>query len=188
MPEAIVRRVRREYNVAKTAALLWRHGVRHGTRPYTAVGMAPAIRNDGDISIGDRIVFWGVESRSFLHTEAKGQLTIGHRVMINSGAIIRTADSISIGDDVKIGSLVSIADTDGHEIVPGAGIRVAPVVIGNDVWIGRGAIILPGVSVGDGAVVGAGSIVTRDVLAFSVVAGNPARLLRQLPRTTARRI
>ncbi|MEG8053803.1 DapH/DapD/GlmU-related protein [Sphingomonas aerolata] len=53
-----------------------------------------------------------------------------------------------------------------------------PVIIGRNVWIGGGALILPGITVGDNAIVGAGSVVTRDVRAGATVAGNPARLLR----------
>lgn len=54
-----------------------------------------------------------------------------------------------------------------------------PVVVGNDVWIGHGAVVLKGVSIGDGAVVGAGSVITKSILPFEVVAGNPARVLRK---------
>jgi acetyltransferase-like isoleucine patch superfamily enzyme len=184
----MLNRIRREMSVAKTVLKFRIHNVRVGSRPHTPKGLTPAIRNEGEITIGDRPVFWGVESRSLLQAEAGGRLKIGHRAMINSGSIIRAARSVTIGDDVRIGSLVSIADTDGHEITPGGGIRIAAVVIGNDVWIGRGAIVLPGVSVGDGAVVGAGAIVTKNVPAFSVVAGNPAKVLRTLPATDARRV
>ncbi|RUX91838.1 CatB-related O-acetyltransferase [Mesorhizobium sp. M7D.F.Ca.US.004.03.1.1] len=53
-----------------------------------------------------------------------------------------------------------------------------PTEIGNDVWIGRRAIIMPGITIGDGAVVGAGSIVTKDVAPYAIVAGNPAKLIR----------
>ena len=56
--------------------------------------------------------------------------------------------------------------------------RSTPVTLGHDVWIGHGAVVLPGVSIGNGAAVSAGAIVTRDVPAFAVVAGNPARVLR----------
>ena len=55
-----------------------------------------------------------------------------------------------------------------------------PVVIGDDVWVGGGAIILPGVTIGEGSTVAAGAVVTRDVEPFTLVAGNPARLLRRL--------
>ena len=56
--------------------------------------------------------------------------------------------------------------------------RSTPVTLGNDVWIGHGAVVLPGVSLGSGAAVGAGSIVTKDVPPFAIVVGNPARVLR----------
>lgn len=60
-----------------------------------------------------------------------------------------------------------------------------PISIGDDVWVGGAAVICPGVSIGEGAVVGAGSVVTRDVEAFTVVAGNPARVIRRLERQPA---
>ena len=56
-----------------------------------------------------------------------------------------------------------------------------PIKIGNDVWVGGGAIILPGVTVGNGSTIGAGSVVTHDVESYTVVAGNPARVIRRLP-------
>jgi len=59
-------------------------------------------------------------------------------------------------------------------------VRTAPVTIGRNVWIGRGAVLLPGVTIGDHAVVAAGAIVTKDVPAAAVVAGNPARVVRDL--------
>ena len=57
-----------------------------------------------------------------------------------------------------------------------------PIKIGNDVWVGGGAIILPGVTIGDGCTIGAGSVVTKDVEAFTVVAGNPARFIKRVPK------
>jgi maltose O-acetyltransferase len=108
--------------------------------------------------------------------------------MINSGSIIRAAQAVTIGDDARIGSNVSISDTDGHEVVPGEGMKVAPITIGNDVWIGRAAIILPGVMIGDGAVVGAGAIVTKDVPPRTVVVGNPARPVKEYAPTGRNRI
>lgn len=63
-----------------------------------------------------------------------------------------------------------------------------PIKIGADCWFGGNCIVLPGVTIGKGAVVGAGSVVTRDVPDFAVVAGNPARVLKQVPTTGAHKI
>jgi len=79
---------------------------------------------------------------------------------------------IALGDE--------LAARDGHPATKG------PTKIGNDVWLGYGAVILSGVQIGDGAVVGAGAVVTKDVLPYSVVAGNPARKIKQ--RFTDRQI
>lgn len=109
-----------------------------------------------------------------------GSLTIGERVFVNQGATIVAHVSISIGDDCRIGDYVGIYDTDYHPVEQGAEVRRAPVVIGRNVWLGRGAIVLPGVTIGDHAVVGAGSVITSDVPARTLVAGNPAKPIREL--------
>jgi len=96
---------------------------------------------------------------------------------INSGCVIDCFDEISIGHDVSISKQVVIRDSDNHVIREGAPVS-APVRIGNDVWVGLRAIILKGVTVGDGAVVAAGAVVTRDVPARALVGGVPARVLR----------
>lgn len=99
-----------------------------------------------------------------------------------SGAILCAADSISIGDRVMMGANVTVADTDFHSFNAGVRFsehdlseaREARVVIGNDVYLGMNAIVLKGVTIGDAAIVGAGAVVTRDVPAGAIVAGNPA--------------
>ena len=103
-----------------------------------------------------------------------------------TGGTICAALHISIGDDVTIGSNSMIVDTDFHPLDPlnrrvdaDAG-RAAPVLIGNDVFIGAQCLILKGVHIGDGAVIGAGSVVTRDVPAKVIAAGNPAIVIRRL--------
>jgi acetyltransferase-like isoleucine patch superfamily enzyme len=91
--------------------------------------------------------------------------------------------SIDIGDHVAIAQFVSLIAS-GHGTTPGIPIHLQPVPtkrnirMGDDVWIGAGSVILPGVSIGSGAVIGAGSIVTKDVAANTIMAGNPARVLR----------
>jgi len=101
---------------------------------------------------------------------------LGNRNVINFGCLLDGRKfKIKIGSDVSIGPEASIL-TLGHDPQsPDFGDRGGNVVIGDRVWIGYRAIILPGVTIGDGAVVGAGAIVTKDVEPFCIVAGNPAR-------------
>lgn len=106
---------------------------------------------------------------------------LGRRVFINSCCCFQDQGGIYIGDDALIGHRVTIA-TINHDLDPELrGIHhVAPVHIGNKVWIGSGAILLPGVTVGDGAVIAAGAVVTKDVPAMSVVAGVPAKVVHRI--------
>jgi len=175
-------RMLREARVARATVHLRLHGVEHGARPLVEHWL-PIIKNEGRTRVGDRLVILGAESRVRLETREGGNMTVGHRVLFNAGMTITCHLSVTIGNDVKIGNNVAIVDTGGHEVTAGAGIPVAPVVIGNDVWIGRGSFVMPGVTIGRGAVIGAGSIVTRDVAPFTVSAGSPARVLRLLEPT-----
>lgn len=173
------RRFRIEISVLRTSLHLRARGVQVGPRPYTK-GRLPAIdrRDGGRIRVGERPIFRGVEFRALLRADGGGELIIGDGALINSGASIHAARSVRIGTDVRIAALASVTDTNAHEVVPGEGVRVAPVDIGDDVWIGRGAVVLPGVTIGDGAVIAAGAVVTKDVAPHTAVAGNPARVLR----------
>jgi len=110
-------------------------------------------------------------------------IRIGRRSFINYGGIVLDVAPVTIGDEVLIATNVQIL-TATHPL--DAARRRAwwefakPIVIGDGVWIGGGALILPGVTIGDNAVVGAGAVVTRDVAASTVVVGNPARVVRSL--------
>ena len=110
------------------------------------------------------------------------QIELGERVFINFNCVILDCARVQIGDGTQIGPSVQIY-TATHPINPDARAAgkefAAPVSIGKNVWIGGGAIILPRVRIGDHAVIGAGAVVTHDVAAYSVVGGNPARLIRQ---------
>lgn len=88
---------------------------------------------------------------------------------------------ITLGDNVQIGPNVTIA-TDNHDLKDHYILKCRPVTINNNAWIGANATILPGVTVGENAVIGAGSVVTKDVPANTVVAGNPARVIRTLDK------
>jgi acetyltransferase-like isoleucine patch superfamily enzyme len=109
-----------------------------------------------------------------------GSLVLGERVFINGGATVVATDSIVVGDNCLIGDLVAIFDCNHHSTEPSRPARVAPVRLGVNVWVGRSATILPGVTIGDHAVIAAGSIVTDDVPARTLMAGVPARPIRTL--------
>src|SRR5258707_13921759 len=99
---------------------------------------------------------------------------------MNLRATTVASDSIEIGDDCLIGALVAIFDSDYHAMEPWRPTRTAPVRLGVNVWVGRSATILPGVTIGHHAVIAAGSIVTGDIPARTVAAGAPARPIRTL--------
>jgi len=115
---------------------------------------------------------------------ASARIAIGNNVGM-SGATLSARASITIGDDVLLGSGVLITDNDAHPIEPedrndASKTLIAPVVIEDLVFVGARAIILKGVRIGYGSVVAAGSVVSRDVPARTVVAGNPAREVKKL--------
>lgn len=123
----------------------------------------------------------GCFQRCLISAGAGARIKIGDYVGI-SGAAISSAESITIGDYVLIGSGCLITDSDAHPLNPdvrrnGGGGVAKPIVIESDVFIGARAIILKGVTIGHGAVVGAGSIVTKDVPSRAIVAGNPAKVI-----------
>jgi acetyltransferase-like isoleucine patch superfamily enzyme len=112
----------------------------------------------------------------------QNELVIGDGSWIGQAAFLHAAGGITVGEDVGIGPHACVL-TSVHGPVPRAlpimegAIEFAPVSLGKGCDVGMGAIILPGVTVGEGAQIGAGAVVTKDVPAFAVVAGNPARIL-----------
>ena len=112
------------------------------------------------------------------------RLIIGEDVWLNFGCIFDLADQITIGNRVDMGHEILIMTTT-HEIgnqPRRAGERMTkPVVIGNGTWLGARCTILPGVTVGEGAIVAAGAVVTKDVESNTLVGGVPAKVIRHLP-------
>lgn len=106
-------------------------------------------------------------------------IAIGERVFINAGCRFQDQGGITIGDDCLIGHNAVIA-TLQHDIAPArrTDLIPSPVVLGRNVWLGANVTVLPGVTIGDDAVVGAGSVVTKDVPAGTIVVGSPARVVR----------
>lgn len=149
--------------------------------PWTRVIGRITVVNHGTMIVGERVQIYGHHARSIFTTFPGGRLIIGDRAFINYGVDIAATGLVSIGADCLIGTHVSIIDNGFHGLVNRHEVPAPqPVIIGENVWIGNRAIILPGVTIGEGAVVGAGSVVTRDVPARTVVAGNPARVIREL--------
>ncbi len=123
------------------------------------------------------------EIRPPLRVDYGSGITIGSGCFANFGLIALDVAAITIGDDVQIGPNVQLL-TPTHPLDPGqrrAKWEAAePITIGDNVWLGGGAIVLGGVSIGDNTVVGAGAVVTRDLPANVVAVGNPARVIRAL--------
>lgn len=126
---------------------------------------------------GEVMLYEGVNIR--LTRNAK--LSIGDHTYINRSSSIDCTLSVTIGDLCAISDNVQILDSDFHVVSTGNYTSVAcqPITIGNHVWIGRSAIILKGVTIGDGAIIGAGSVVTRSVPPKCLVAGIPARIIKE---------
>ena len=114
-------------------------------------------------------------------TDFGKNIHLGKNVFINAGCKFQDQGGIYIGDNVLIGHNVVLA-TLNHEENPSrrGNLMPAPIKIGNDVWIGSNATILSGVSIGDGAIIAAGAVVTKDVAENTVVAGVPARYMRDI--------
>lgn len=110
-------------------------------------------------------------------------VSFGNRVDVGENVVIRGGGGVRIGDNVLIASGAAII-SQGHPIVPPRWNLVISneVQIGDEVWIGANATILPGVTVGDGSIIAAGAVVTRNVPSSCIVAGVPARVIRKIDR------
>lgn len=107
------------------------------------------------------------------------QMKFGEYVFINHSFTAMSIGGISIGNGVQIGPHVTIV-TDNHDLDNRNVLKCRSVNIGNNVWIGAGVSIMPGVAIGDNAVIAGGTVVTKDVPANTVVGGNPAKVIKQL--------
>jgi acetyltransferase-like isoleucine patch superfamily enzyme len=154
----------------------------------------PYLAGQGRIEIGSGVRFSGKSSIAFTGASSEDpELVIGDGTFIGHACGFNVARSVRIGAHCLFASGVYVFDLDGHpqdaerrrngEPTPPEGI--AAVSIGDDVWIGNGALILKGVSIGNRSIVAAGAVVTRDVPPDVIVGGNPARIIKNLEPSNA---
>lgn len=135
----------------------------------------PFIKKVGSVRISEGVTLW-----------YPYKMLIGKNVTLNEGVVLNAAGGITIGDNVRIGMRTTMITSDhiieSREIpIYLQGISTAPIYIENDVWIGANVTLLKNVRIGRGAVIAAGAVVTKDVPAFAIVGGVPARLIKMRP-------
>jgi acetyltransferase-like isoleucine patch superfamily enzyme len=135
------------------------------------------IERGGTIAVGDHTA---IMQNAEIVVEEDARLAIGSSVYVGASCNLRCGSSITIGDGVRLAQFVSLVDSNYEfkrrdapigNSVPGF------IVIGAGAWLGAQVVVLPNVTIGEGAVVGAGSIVTRDVAPYTIVVGNPAHVV-----------
>lgn len=146
-------------------------------------GGLPHILNKGCLKLGDMVRIRNEPAAVRLRTAAGGEIILGNEVSLNTGVILFSAASIQVGDATRIGDNTSLFDTSFHAVHEGHQTRARPIRIGRNVWIGRNAIILPGITIGDHSVIAAGSVVFDDVPARQVWRGNPAMFVKHVRAT-----
>lgn len=136
------------------------------------------------IDVGDHVHFMALRDKPVRLAvfEHLGEIKIDHYSVINPGVRISSADSISIGKSCLLAMNCYLSDADWHDLhhriyAPG---NHAPIVLEDNVWIGDSALVTKGVTIGENSIVGAYSVVTKDVPPNSIVVGNPAKIVKQL--------
>jgi acetyltransferase-like isoleucine patch superfamily enzyme len=182
-PPSVVARSRhalQRHSLRSIAGGLWvgRHFQRTGPVVWSGEFPLPKIINDGGSLETEGC---GLGSGVRLEIGEGARLSIGAGTYINRNSVIVAHERVEIGRNCLISWDVVIIDDDHHDRM-GVARRIAPVVIGDGAWIGCRAIVLKGVTVGEGAQVAANAVVTRDVPPHTLVAGQPAREVRDSSR------
>jgi acetyltransferase-like isoleucine patch superfamily enzyme len=182
---ALSRRVARRLGywrrTARTQWCLRRNFTSHG--PRGAIFGAVRFLVDGTAIVGEHFVVEGYDAKVSIKVAEAASLIIGDDVFLNGGVSIEAWREVRIGSNVLMAPYASIIDDDRHEMEPGARRDKGPVIVGDNVWLGRNVAVLPGVRIGDGSVIGANSVVSRDIPAGCFAAGAPARVIRNLDRS-----
>lgn len=193
-----MRRDRRPYFIRRLQGAWLRFYTEHFLVPaFDEVGPGLAVTSPRDIEIWGgnirvgacahihasrgnptRLCTWTTDGR-------EGRLTIGDYVLISPGTQIIASESISIGSNTMFASGCYVSDSDWHDTYDRTREldKHAPIVIGENCWLGVRVIVGKGVTIGDNSIIGAGSVVTRDIPPNCIAAGNPARVVRELDAT-----
>lgn len=157
--------------------LYLRHFTTVGARPR--VYGRPRITNLGEMHAGNRFILFNQTVRSEFVAYEGGKIEIGNGVFINYGASISAHEQVSIGDGCQLGAYACLMDNDYHQIEdrtkPG---ESRPIVLEENVWLGIRVIVLRGVTIGANSVIGAGSVVTKDIPPNCLAAGVPGKVIR----------
>lgn len=148
---------------------LYLRGTRLGRRVRLLKGGRLRLEGASKITVGDLAWFSGGPIPTALVCAPDAEMLIGVHSGFNYGVSLRAQRSIRIGAECLLGAMAMVRDHDGE--------KTAPVVIGDRVWLGHGVIVEPGVTIGDDAVISAGSVVIADVPSRTIAAGNPARCM-----------
>jgi acetyltransferase-like isoleucine patch superfamily enzyme len=180
-------------SLLETLDFLQNNGLAHlrARRQLRGAEIAPRVRlwgrvhmrNQGVFRVGARTRLIATVTPLELMIGPEGRLEIGERVYINYGTSIGASLAVTIGDRCNIGSYVIILDNNQHCVEPERRLELPPsqpVVIEENVWLGSRVTVLPGVRIGAHSVVGAGSVVARDIPPRTLAAGVPARVIRQI--------
>ena len=164
-----------------------------GTARVNWQGIHPSGKSGCTLTVGENTT---VEGHVYFENH-NARVSVGERTFIGGGSKLVAAESVTVGSDVLISWGVTIVDHNSHSIrfserskdvldwregrKDWSTVKTGPAVIGDKAWLGFNVIVLKGVTVGEGAIVGAGSVVTKDVAPWTIVGGNPARLIREIP-------
>ena len=170
-------KIGRELRHLRMAWYLRRHSIQCGRNPQYQHGL-PIIYSGGTIKIGHNFTIQSFQTRPEIGADDGATLQIGNHVFVNKGVSIYAMQRVTIGDNCRIGDYASIWDSNFHEVTPNEGIKTSAVRIGRNVWIGRNASILPGVTIGNHSVIAANAVVTKDLPPQVIAAGVPARIIR----------
>lgn len=186
-----IRKMQTKSRIRKFGRLVVFKGQRYNIMPEASVLFADGSCRE-DIELGEYVTLYGT-----LFSQSHGKIVLRDNTRLGKGSIIRSVEKVVIGSFTAIADNVVISDNGNHPIDPdfrrrmkldtlGGDMRLwkhsehAPVIIGENVWVGEHSRIQRGVTIGDNAIIAAGAIVTKDVPANAIVAGIPAKVIKMI--------